>query len=194
MPDPLDTNDDWADLAREFNLDKPAAPPDMVERKIDAELVEPHHGDPRAEDEAEGEPELAAADDDTEDGAPGEAGEPTADGEQPGTGRKRKRRRRRRRKGAPAEGAVSAAALEDAEEGAEAEAAEAEGEEEPVAESAEGDDFEPTDGGDMAEYTEDEAAPLVAEEDTASDVLRELIATWNVPAWDDIIGGLYRPN
>ena len=24
--------------------------------------------------------------------------------------------------------------------------------------------------------------------------LRDLIANWNVPAWDEIIGGLYRPN
>ncbi|MBM3981559.1 MAG: hypothetical protein FJ304_15025 [Planctomycetes bacterium] len=194
MPDPLDTNDDWADLAREFNLDKPAPQPaDRVEREIAAERVEPHHGDPRAEESAaaEGEPEVAAdedLDDDADDAAPAEPGEPTAEGEQPGTKRKRKRRRRRR-KGPPVEGAVSAAALEEAEAEADPdteadESGEVEVEAEPVAEATADDDFT---------SDADEAAPLAAEEDTASEVLRDLIANWNVPSWDEIIGGLYRP-
>jgi len=40
---------------------------------------------------------------------------------------------------------------------------------------------------------EAEPVALAAEEDTASDVLRDLIANWNVPSWDDIVSGLYRP-
>ena len=44
-----------------------------------------------------------------------------------------------------------------------------------------------------AEEVGAEAVPLAAEEDTTGDVLRDLIANWNVPSWDDIVGGLYRP-
>src|SRR4051812_20364424 len=98
MTDPLDSNDDWADLARELERDKPTAPPpaDMVGRRVEAEDVEPHHGDPRAEDEAvaEGEPEAEAEGaEEFEDAEEGAAGEPGAEGDQPGTGRKRRRRR-----------------------------------------------------------------------------------------------------
>lgn len=193
MTDPLDSNDDWAELARELERDKPPAPtpPDMVERQIEAEAVEPHHGDPRVEDEvvAEGEPEVAADEefDDADDGAPVEAGEPTAEGEQPGTGRKRRRRRRRRRKGGPVEGAVSAAALSEA--GADESEPElvAEVEEEIGEPTAEEDFGAPLDA-------DIEPAGLVDEEDTASEVLRDLIASWNVPSWDEIVGGLYRPD
>ncbi len=188
MTDPLDTNDEWADLAREFKLDKPpAAPADMVERIVEEEAVEPHLGtDARVEETAiaEGETEAEAAEDEFEDAEDAPAGEAGADGEQPGTGRKRRRRRRRRRKGAPTEGAAA--------EGADAESApEAEGDEEPTAEPvADVADFDATED----EDTDGEPVPLAADEDTASDVLRELIATWNVPSWGEIVDGLYRPN
>lgn len=182
MTDPLDTNDDWADLAREFNLDKPSVPSPAPAD----EAVEPHR-DTRAEEAAvsEGETEAEAADEEfeAEEAPEGEAG---AEGEAPGTGRKRRRRRRRRRKGgAPVEGAAGET---DADAAPEVEA-ETETDAEPapvVAEESDG-------------YAEDEsegtdAAPLAAEEDTASDVLRELIATWNVPSWGEIVDGLYRPH
>ena len=32
-----------------------------------------------------------------------------------------------------------------------------------------------------------------AEEETGTDVLRDLIDTWNFPSWDEIVAGLYRP-
>ena len=32
-----------------------------------------------------------------------------------------------------------------------------------------------------------------ADEDAGEELLRELIASWNVPSWDDVVGGLYRP-
>jgi hypothetical protein len=195
MTDPLDSNDDWAELARELERDKPPAPApaDMVERQIEAEAIEPHHNDPRAEDEAvaEGESEAAADEefDDADEGAPVEAGEATAEGEQPGTGRKRRRRRRRRRKGAPVEGAGAAALAETGGD---------EGEAEPVAEVVEDEaPGEPVADADFAaalDEVDTEPAPLVDEEDTASEALRELIANWNVPSWDEIVGGLYRPN
>jgi ribonuclease E len=188
MPDPFDTNDDWAELARELARDKPPAPPappaDRVERLIEAESVEPHHGDPRAEDEAaaEGEPEAVADEefDDAEDAPAGETGEAPAEGEQPGTGRKRRRRRRRRRKGAP-ETATPVSA--EGEGGTDEDLAP-----EPIAEP-EGDDF-----GEGVAEADSEPLPFGAEEDTASEVLRDLIANWNVPSWDDIVSGLYRPN
>ena len=189
MTDPLDTNDEWAELARELDRDKPPPlpPADRVERIVEEEAFEPHHGtDARVEDAAlaEGETEAEAAEDEFDDGEETEA--PTgAEGEQPGTGRKRRRRRRRRRKGgAPAEGAGAPV------EGAESESApEAEAHEEPAAEAiAESDDFG------AAEDVDGDQVPLAADEDTASEVLRELIATWNVPSWDEIVGGLYRPN
>jgi hypothetical protein len=196
MTDPLDTNDDWAELARELERDKPPSPPppaDMVERQIEAEATEPHHGDPRGEEEspAEGEPESGADEefDDADDAASVESGEPNAEGEQPGTGRKRRRRRRRRRKGgAPGEvAAVLGASSTDAPaDDAEVEVV-AETEDEPAGETDTELDFE------EAEENEGEPLPLAAEEDTASEVLRDLIATWNVPSWDDIVSGLYRP-
>jgi hypothetical protein len=186
MPNPLDNNDDWAELARELERDKPPAPPaDMVERRvIEEEAVEPHYGtDPRLEEAAaEGEPDSAADEDfEAEEGAPGDGAE-AAEG-QPGTGRKRRRRRRRRRKGGSPDG-VTPLAGDTPTEAAE----EAEGED--AAPAAE----EPTGGEDFGtEDAEPESTPFGVEEDTASEVLRELIASWNVPSWDEIVGGLYRP-
>jgi ribonuclease E len=185
MTDPLDNDDDWAELARELARDTPPAP-EPAEAAHD-EAVDAHHGDPRAEDTAEGDSDDEF--EDAEEGAAGEAGETTADGEQPGTGRKRRRRRRRRRKGgAPAEGAAAVPAeTEEAGEGETELTAEAE--EEPVGEAvAEGDDYDAA-----PDDSDAELAPLSAEEDTASEVLRELIAHWNVPSWDEIVSGLYRP-
>ena len=105
--------------------------------------------------------------------------------------------------------AVAARGVQDnpAEAGAEADAApekaEAElegGEEEEDAES-EG-EFEPTPvEGEFEDETTDEVmdddAPVQtaaeAEEDAGGELLRELIANWNVPSWDDVVTGLYRP-
>jgi hypothetical protein len=201
MSSPASGNDDWDDLARELGVSKsappPAPPPDMVERIVEAEAVEPHHGDPRAEDDAlgAGEPELAV--DESPDAQapdnPNATGEPIpADDAE----RKRKRRRRRRRrKGAPVEGTepVATGPDDDAAEPDEdevsetADGAEANEDEEAFADAA----------GEAAEDApyEDALQPVGAEEeDVATDALRDLIANWNVPAWDEIIGGLYRPN
>ena len=98
--------------------------------------------------------------------------------------------RRRRRKGGPTpvEGAVTAALVDEEEGEVEAEEV-AEAEVEPVAdEVAGGDDYDAA-----PEDADAEPAPLSAEEDTASEVLRELIAHWNVPSWDEIMLGSSRP-
>ena len=197
MPHPNAPDDDnsWDELARELGIDELSA-------KIDAAPVE---DEPLAEEisesEEEGlieaEPGAGTADDEGDEGdgeGDAEGGDELTGDEQPGTGRKRRRRRRRRRgKGAPGEAGspdpAPPAVAETAETDVEEEAATEEFvpprntrtsrvEEEPEAEE---------------EELETSGAPLAAEEDTGSEVLRELIATWNVPAWDDIVGGLYRP-
>lgn len=205
MSSPASGNDDWDDLARELGVSKsdpqPAPPPDMVERIVDAEAVEPHHGDPRAEDDAFGAGEPEAAADETPDAqaddSPSATGEPIPAGDAEGDRKRKRRRRRRRRKGAPVEGteAVGTGPDDDA----------AEPDEDEVAEAGEGAEASDEDAfadaaGEAAEDagdTDDEDAlqPVGAEEeDVATDALRDLIANWNVPAWDEIIGGLYRPN
>ena len=188
MTNPASSDDDWNDLARELGVDKstppsPGVPPaDMVERHIEAEDVEPHHGvDERAEEEAaaEGEPETAVDEEfsDMEDGASAEGTEQMSES-LPGSGRKR-RRRRRRKGGTPAEESATP-------DTAFSETVEEEEEEPAIEPTAESDDY-------GTEEMENEFVPVSVEEDTASEVLRDLIANWNVPSWDDIVSGLYRP-
>ncbi len=185
MSDPLDSNDDWAELARELERNTPPKPatPVPVEPPIAEGALELRDDADLANDE-----EFADGDEsDTGTDADGEASEGTES--QPGTGRKRRRRRRRRRKGggAPAEGATATATVnaESSEITSETEIAEAV----PVADA---DDYAMPDS-ELSEDFEQEPAPLNAEEDTATEVLRELIANWNVPSWDSIVSGLYRP-
>ena len=33
----------------------------------------------------------------------------------------------------------------------------------------------------------------MADPDQAAEVLRDILAHWNVPSWDEIVAGLYRP-
>jgi ribonuclease E len=201
MSSPASGNDDWDDLARELGVSKsdpqPAPPPDMVERITDAEAVEPHHDDARTEDDelAAGEPELAA--DETPDAEaadnPNATGEPIPAGE---PGKRKRRRRRRRRKGAPVEGTEPVASGPDDDA--------AEPDEEELSESAESAEANDEDAfadaaGEVAEDASDEDEDVLQpvgaeEEDVATEALRDLIANWNVPAWDEIIGGLYRPS
>jgi ribonuclease E len=187
MTDPND-DDTWGELARELEIDKPAAEPPSPTGEAVAEDV----GEFEDAGLVEAEPGAAEGEFDAED-AEGEPGEGGPGEGPPGTGRKRRRRRRRRKKGGPAGQPGSEAA-----EGAE-----------PVAAEPEADDAEPVErpqpvvraraeaeveaDDDEAEEIEPAAVPLAAEEDTGSEVLRELIASWNVPSWDDIVSGLYRP-
>ena len=180
----------WGDLARELGVDAPATPaPQPARFEVEppplpqAADVADDEGftDGLVSDEAEGD----EPDGEGEEGAEGETGDPG----QPGTGRKRRRRRRRRKKGGPegAEAAAVAATVGEEEAGV-VSAVPTESDEQAV-EDPLGDEAEVED-----EDEEPADRPLAVEEDTGSDVLRELIATWNVPAWDDIIGGLYRPD
>jgi hypothetical protein len=80
-------------------------------------------------------------------------------------GKRRRRRRRRRRKGGPA--------------GAEG-----------VAEGTA--DGNPDETGEVTEDSEGYEEESHAEV-RAPDALRDVVASWNVPSWDELIGGLYRP-
>jgi hypothetical protein len=157
-------DDSWDELTRELGVEK-------------APAAEPAEEDPALEHDEFAEP-AAEGDDfgaglEPEGDAPDGAEAPSSD-DQPG--KKRRRRRRRRRKG-PGEGEAGEEAPATAEDApAEAEYSENEYETGPGSES-----------GDLA--------PVLAgaDEDTAGEMLRDLIANWNVPSWDAIIGGLHRP-
>ena len=167
MNDPF-ADDGWDELTKELGVEK--ASPVPVEDDAPPE--------PMDDDSA------AAAGDEFDaglepDGEAPDGAEAPGD-EQPGTGKKRRRRRRRRKKG-PGE----------AENGDEATPT-AETESAPAAEpeSSFEDEYETGPGSETDELT---PVPVGAEEDTAGEALRDLIANWNVPSWDSIITGLHRP-
>ena len=202
-----DPDDDWGDLARELGVQKPTTPPAAAEahaEEPEAEL-EPEAAEGEQDEFAEGLADDGASGDDGESDADGEGedgpGEGEAGGEagegeegQPGTGRKRRRRRRRRKKGGP-EGEAGDAGIADEPAPSYQAAARvptpvrppAPVVARPVVAAVESDDVE----ADSDEGEVGGVAPA-AEEDTAGEVLRELIATWNVPSWDEIISGLHR--
>jgi ribonuclease E len=201
MNDPSANDDDWNDLARELGLEKSpdrAPPPlDPIEGSDDPE-AEPVGEERPAQRHEHAEPELETAyegGEEFEDAAGEEAvegevegGEEGPPGEgQPGTGRKRRRRRRRRKKGGgpaqPAEAGSEAAAGESDDEEVVGYGRPTGADEEVLQEAAAGEEADEVGASDGP----------VADEDTTSDVLRELIATWNVPSWDEIVGGLNRP-
>jgi len=168
-----DPDDGWADLARELGLEQPARPP--------APSAEPHpdggddplftaadgRQEPFPEYEAEGEDAEDA--DDVEDGEP--AGEPGEEGP-----KKKKRRRRRRKKKSGEGGEVAAIGGDDADD--------------------EGDDAtEDAAASDDEEEDEEEPAGRAPVDDggPTAEASRELIANWDVPSWEQIVAGLYRP-
>ncbi len=43
-------------------------------------------------------------------------------------------------------------------------------------------------------FEEGDDEPVAASTETSADVaMRDVVANWNVPSWDELIGGLYRP-
>jgi hypothetical protein len=171
MSDPF-SDDGWDELTRELGVEK--APP-----------AADSYDDNLPPQPAEEDPALAAGDEfsdglEAESDAP-DGTEATEDGAQE-PGKKRRRRRRRRRKGGPGE------------EGAAEGTPEGEAEAAPVAAEEAGEYFENEyETGPGSETDELTPVPVGAEEDTAGEVLRDLIANWNVPSWDSIITGLNRP-
>lgn len=173
-----DTPDDgWADLAKELGLESgersrpaPAAPepePEPAEEFEDA----PFGGEPEDSSDADAGDDEPDGDDEAE--TPGEPGE--------GSPKKRRRRRRRRKKKGPGEpGADGGPAVA---------TADAEGDtgpdEEALPESETGWD----DGGEA-----EEVGAVVGEEQVTPEAAREIVANWNVPSWEEIVAGLYRPD
>jgi hypothetical protein len=196
MTDPAKFDDDWAELARELERDNPSSPPppqstppEVVADLGSGSIPEP----PPVEGEESGPDEFDDAgtigsESDVEaesilDSVPGD--------DQQGAGRKRRRRRRRRRKGGTQPAEVEG--VEDTESekslAQDAELEEVGFETETAASDVEYGD-EPPD-----EFLDDvpEASAEESEEDAGGELLRELIANWNVPSWDDVVSGLYRP-
>jgi hypothetical protein len=176
MPDSF-PDDSWDELTRELGVEK--APPTARDPESAAPEVSeaPLIDDEPPDDGGEFDGELG--DEGESDGEAPDGTEPPAGDEQPGGGRKRRRRRRRRRKV-----------------GAEGEATEGAGDEtaEPVPVGAPAEEQEIDDAEfDSESLGEVSGAALAADEDTAGEMLRELIAGWNVPSWDAIITGLNRP-
>jgi hypothetical protein len=173
-------DDSWSDLAAELGVGSKADPFPHVtpdESKPAASEVIPLSVElesPPAE-----QPDVADVELDDTVVIPALQGEPLAEGsedaggEPAGPGRKRRRRRRRRKKGgqpADANGPVEAGS------GAEADD-----------EGGEAGDFDEEPD---AEGEEDEPASV---EEATPEAARDIIATWNVPSWGEIVAGLYRP-
>ena len=185
MPDPLD-NDPWADLYKDLGVEGNEKPKATVAA----------HSKPAPMQEVESTEEVHAEegiDGDDADDADGEyesdeAGEGDATGEgggtedEPGTKKRRRRRRRRNKKkpgtdtpGEVAEGEVTLVATRA-----------------PVAIMPEAD----AEGEFEDEYVEEEVAETVTSsvEEVSTEMTREMIANWNVPSWEEIVTGLYRPD
>ena len=170
--DPLESDDGWADLARELGLEggsepaTPTAEPDPVDEPPAvladdfADAADDDYESPVFGPEVDEESDDAGDDDDETEGSADESGG-EEDGE-PGTKKRRRRRRRRKKKGSDASGGENADETE-------------------VATVAE----EPVADGDPDGPGDDEGA--------TPEMTRELIRTWNVPSWEEIVTGLYRP-
>lgn len=174
MPFP-DENDDWAELARELARDKP----------------KPVESIPNEDDRSAHHMELEVSAGELDGGTPGEeesrtGGAVDATDEQGDPGRKRRRRRRRRRRGGSEESADAPAGA-----GSEHENEAPEGE--PAEGGLEGSEVGFADEVEVESDTEVLSDDSEMDEDAGEELLRELIASWNVPSWDDVVGGLYRP-
>ena len=196
MTDPF-SDDSWDELSRELGVEKATTPP-AREPEPDVPDAEFAFADDLSGIEVDAQSEDGEFDGELGDEADGDApdgAEATGD-EQPGPGRKRRRRRRRRKKGPGVEGEAGEGAPteEPIEPAAPARPVRApapvrQPREEPAYVEAEA----PYDSG--SDELETVGNPhAIADEDTAGEVLREMIANWNVPSWDAIITGLNRPH
>lgn len=174
---PSTDDNSWDDLYAELRIEPPKAkpasepepaPPPMEEVAFDEEPAAPWADEvPPLAVESGSEDMIveAAGEGDGEETTEGEGGEQT------GPERKRRRRRRRRRKGGPADEAGETTAV--------------------------GADGGPQQTDGYEDDDQDQEAVAVSAgavaDDSPAGTLRDLIAHWNVPSWDDIISGLYRP-
>ncbi len=181
--DPTPDDSPWSSLAEELGLDttpsrtptnrsdSPNEDDDGFGSGLEVDLYDA--AEPDSDDDTmiiphlQSEPHAEAETDD--DGQESEDGEEVGDGSEeanPGDGTKRKKRRRRRkRRGASTATDDAAPGTIDETESTET----AEDDEAPVAEALDDDEL------------------------PADAVMREIVKTWNVPSWDEIVAGLYRP-
>jgi hypothetical protein len=210
MTDPGKFDDDWAELARELERDKPSSPPPLNEQIPHSEQDAPLGDEGLFEERAEGD-DSAPSDEFEDAGEPGTTGEGDSNDEsasgdgQPGTGRKRRRRRRRRRKGTgtqPVDAGTNAEAENEQSDTEEAEVEEPKLKAQPAFRGQPVFKAQPAvDESDYTDESSDELEDDLAnspvndiDEDAGGELLRELIANWNVPSWDDVVSGLYRPD
>ena len=172
MPDTPQADDPWADLYADLGVtERPkAAAPEPEPQSYDDEANangDATDDDDNGDEEAEGDA----------DGAPPELDEH-------GNPKKRKRRRRRRAKKKGDE-AGPAPTLYAGNEGL------------PPRQAARTPVVHSDEDGEADERDEDEgeeSVPVVSVvEGGTSEMTRELIANWNVPSWEEIVVGLYRP-
>jgi hypothetical protein len=207
MIDPAKFDDDWAELARELERDKPSVPPSPTSPTANSSSKDDEFLDSPTESTEEPTSDefddVGESGDDADEGGPGSESETEPNGDsgsgdgQPGTGRKRRRRRRRRRKGGVAQPAEVGTGEDSEPE--KTEIGEGETEDTPfelVPAAGEAESGESEFGDEPGDEVVDDIAEVSAadmEEDAGGELLRELIANWNVPSWDDVVGGLYRP-
>jgi ribonuclease E len=175
-----ENEDDWAELARELERYQPSVADPTPSESAHALTPE------AAENEAGFADDIGEQDESDENISP-DSSAPSLEGEDnlPGSGRKRRRRRRRRRKS----GAGEAIELPTETNGTDTVST-----------------TEPTDlvqdSADVSSSYEDDSeseSPIEVtsadgDDDIGGEVLRDLIANWNVPSWDDVVAGLYRPD
>jgi hypothetical protein len=167
MTSPQDPDDGWADLARELGLESPQP---ATSRRADAPPPAEDFFTPAADDE--GEDALdAGAEAETEDGE-------GTDAPDDGSPKKKRRRRRRRKKRGTGEPGAEA--------GTEAEG-DSEGESDSNLSVEDEGDAEGSDEDDTEQESEDDA------EETRPQEIDRGWANWDVPSWEEIVGGLYRP-
>jgi ribonuclease E len=196
MSDPAKFDDDWAELARELERDKPPSLPPSVETSHPTGThSEVEHGEflEQATERIDATPSEVedVGDGDSDGDSEGELNGDTGSGDgPPGTGKKRKRRRRRRRKGGGQPGETG---LDEDQDSEKTESSESENQEIGFGLEAETDNTDYSEEP-MEEVANDLKESLDSDEDSGGELLRELIANWNVPSWNDVVSGLYRPD
>ncbi|HEY2787007.1 MAG TPA: hypothetical protein VGJ05_18750 [Fimbriiglobus sp.] len=172
---PHDDENNWAELADALGIDTPAT---QARKQASAPPApEPTHEQPPPLPDwaklTEELPDATEQDGDTLLEQIPETEPPAEESEGEGEKKRRRRRRRRRKPGDP-----TAAATGDAE-----------GDEET-------EDVAPgfaTDEDAEEEEAEPELVGVGIADEPTPDAVRELISNWNVPSWQEIVSGLYRP-
>jgi hypothetical protein len=176
-----DHEDDWAELARELECDIPSAKEPALGETAPANSSMPTETNT---DQFE----QIGAHEQTEDAVASDHYKSDFEGDenQPGFARKRRRRRRRRRKSnisdthdSPSEQRGTAEVQDNETSDSEDQSAEIDSSFDEEFENETAIEMPRSDGN--------------GDDDIGAEVLRDLIANWNVPSWDEVVASLYRP-